>query len=83
MTGFGILPDPAAPLSPDEARSAFAAILDGQAGDAGAVMAAIAMLTVLCGRPSAGVGVLCLAVAGILIADPWLSATPGYCTFTA
>lgn len=34
MTGFGILPDPAAPLSPDEARSAFAAILDGQAGDA-------------------------------------------------
>ncbi|WP_448711747.1 ComEC/Rec2 family competence protein [Microbacterium profundi] len=43
-----------------------------------AVMAAIAMLTVLCGRPSAGVGVLCLAVAGILIADPWLSATPGF-----
>lgn len=43
-----------------------------------AVMAAVAMLTLLCGRPSAGVGVLCLAVAGILIADPWLSATPGF-----
>ncbi|MDP3951635.1 ComEC/Rec2 family competence protein [Microbacterium sp.] len=43
-----------------------------------AVMAAVAMLTVLCGRPSAGLGVLCLAVAGILIADPWLSATPGF-----
>lgn len=43
-----------------------------------AVMAAVAMLTVLCGRPSAGVGVLCLAVAGILVADPWLAATPGF-----
>ncbi|MDQ0645786.1 ComEC/Rec2 family competence protein [Microbacterium murale] len=43
-----------------------------------AVMAAVAMLTVLCGRPSAGLGVLCLAVAAILIADPWLAATPGF-----
>lgn len=43
-----------------------------------AVMAAVAMVTVLCGRPSAGLGVLCLAVAGILIADPWLSGTPGF-----
>lgn len=43
-----------------------------------AVMAALAMLTVLCGRPGAGLGVLCLAVSGILIADPWLSATPGF-----
>lgn len=42
------------------------------------VMAALAMLTLLCGRPSAGLGVLCLAVTGILIADPWLSATPGF-----
>lgn len=43
-----------------------------------AVMAGLAMLTLLCGRPSAGVGVLCLAVVGILIADPWLAATPGF-----
>lgn len=42
------------------------------------VMAALAMLALLCGRPSAGVGVLCLAVAGILISDPWLAATPGF-----
>ncbi|MGM7696594.1 ComEC/Rec2 family competence protein [Microbacterium sp. A84] len=43
-----------------------------------AVMAGLAMLTLLCGRPSAGVGVLCLAVVGILVADPWLAATPGF-----
>lgn len=43
-----------------------------------AVMAGLAMLTLLCGRPSAGVGVLCLAVVGILISDPWLAATPGF-----
>lgn len=43
-----------------------------------AVMAGFAMLTLLCGRPSAGVGVLCLAVVGILVADPWLAATPGF-----
>ncbi|GAB3633596.1 ComEC/Rec2 family competence protein [Microbacterium shaanxiense] len=43
-----------------------------------AVMAATAMLAVLCGRPSAGVGVLCLAATGILIVDPWLAATPGF-----
>lgn len=42
------------------------------------VMAALAMLTLLCGRPSAGVGVLCLAVTGILISDPWLATTPGF-----
>ncbi|MGP6178006.1 ComEC/Rec2 family competence protein [Microbacterium sp. A196] len=42
------------------------------------VMAALAMLTLLCGRPGAGVGVLCLAAAGILISDPWLAATPGF-----
>lgn len=42
------------------------------------VMAALAMLTLLCGRPSAGVGVLCLAVTGILITDPWLATTPGF-----
>lgn len=42
------------------------------------VMAALAMLTLLCGMPSAGVGVLCLAVTGILISDPWLATTPGF-----
>lgn len=42
------------------------------------VMAALVMLTLLCGRPSAGVGVLCLAVTGILISDPWLATTPGF-----
>ncbi|HCS60301.1 MAG TPA: hypothetical protein DIW46_02735 [Microbacterium sp.] len=43
-----------------------------------ATMAGLAMLTLMCGRPSAGVGVLCLAVVGILVADPWLAATPGF-----
>ena len=43
-----------------------------------ATMAGLAMVTLLCGRPSAGVGVLCLAVVGILIVDPWLAATPGF-----
>ncbi len=43
-----------------------------------AVMAGLAMLTVLLGRPSAGVSVLCLAVTGILLTDPWLAASPGF-----
>lgn len=43
-----------------------------------AVMAAVGMLTVLLGKPSAGAGILSLCVAGILIADPWLAATPGF-----
>ncbi|WP_300266489.1 ComEC/Rec2 family competence protein [Microbacterium sp.] len=43
-----------------------------------ATMAGLVMLTLMCGRPSAGVGVLCLAVVGILIADPWLAATAGF-----
>lgn len=42
------------------------------------VMAALAMLTVLLGRPSAGLGMLSLAVCGILLADPWLAASPGF-----
>lgn len=42
------------------------------------VMAGLALITMLCGRPGAGVGVLCLAVVGILISDPWLAATPGF-----
>lgn len=42
------------------------------------VMAGIAMLTVLLGRPSAGAGLLALSSVGILIADPWLAATPGF-----
>lgn len=42
------------------------------------VMAALAMLTLLIGRPSAGLAMLSLAVCGLLIADPWLAATPGF-----
>lgn len=42
------------------------------------VMAALAMLTVLLGQPSAGLAMLSLAVCGLLIADPWLAATPGF-----
>jgi competence protein ComEC len=36
------------------------------------------MLTVLLGRPSAGLAMLSLAVCGLLVADPWLAATPGF-----
>lgn len=43
-----------------------------------AVMAGFAMLTVLLGRPRAGIGVLAACVSGILIVDPWLAATPGF-----
>ena len=43
-----------------------------------ATMSGLGMLSVLLGRPSAGVSVLCLAVTGILVADPWLAATPGF-----
>ncbi|MEV4738430.1 MULTISPECIES: ComEC/Rec2 family competence protein [unclassified Microbacterium] len=42
------------------------------------VMAGVAMLTILLGRPSAGAGMLALSATGILIADPWLAATPGF-----
>ncbi len=42
------------------------------------VMAAVGMLTVLLGRPSAGAGMLSLCATGILLADPWLAATPGF-----
>ncbi|MGF2947822.1 ComEC/Rec2 family competence protein [Microbacterium alcoholitolerans] len=42
------------------------------------VMAALAMLTVLLGRPSAGLAMLSLAVCALLIVDPWLAATPGF-----
>jgi competence protein ComEC len=42
------------------------------------VMAALAMLSVLLGRPSAGLGMLSLAVCGLLVVDPWLAATPGF-----
>ena len=42
------------------------------------VMAAVGMLAVLSGKPSAGAGVLSLCAAGILLADPWLAATPGF-----
>lgn len=43
-----------------------------------AVMAGVAMLSVLLGRPSAGAGMLALCAAGILVADPWLASTPGF-----
>jgi len=43
-----------------------------------AVMAAAAMVSVLVGRPSAGLAMLSLAVCGLLISDPWLAATPGF-----
>ena len=43
-----------------------------------AVMAAVGMLTVLLGRPSAGLGMLSLCAAGILVIDPWLAAAPGF-----
>lgn len=42
------------------------------------VMAGVAMLTVLLGRPSAGAGLLALCATMILLADPWLAATPGF-----
>ena len=43
-----------------------------------AAMAAIAMLGVLLGRIGAGVSLLTIAVAGILIADPWLCSSLGF-----
>lgn len=42
------------------------------------VMAGVAMLAILLGRPSAGAGLLSLSAIGILIADPWLATTPGF-----
>jgi competence protein ComEC len=43
-----------------------------------AVVAGVAMLTVLLGRPRAGAAMLALCVIGILVVDPWLAATPGF-----
>lgn len=42
------------------------------------VVAGMAMLTVLLGRPRAGAAMLALCVVAILVADPWLAATPGF-----
>lgn len=42
------------------------------------VMTALAMLSLLLGRPSAGMAMLSLAVVTILLVDPWLAATPGF-----
>jgi competence protein ComEC len=42
------------------------------------VMAAIAMLAVLLGRPGAGMSILSLAVAALLVADPWLAGSLGF-----
>lgn len=43
-----------------------------------AVVAYVAMITVLLGRPRAGAAMLALCVVGILVADPWLAATAGF-----
>ncbi|WP_217184221.1 ComEC/Rec2 family competence protein [Streptomyces sp. AC495_CC817] len=43
-----------------------------------AVMAGVSMLAVLLGRPSAGAGLLAASASGIIVADPWLAATPGF-----
>ncbi|MFB8147249.1 ComEC/Rec2 family competence protein [Microbacterium sp. NPDC056003] len=42
------------------------------------VMAAIAMSAVLLGRPGAGMSILSLAVAVLLVADPWLAGSLGF-----
>ncbi|WP_345802659.1 ComEC/Rec2 family competence protein [Microbacterium sp. AZCO] len=47
-----------------------------------AAMAAVAMLAVAVGRPAVGVAVLCLAVAGLLAFDPWLSTSLGFALST-
>ncbi|BDV30725.1 ComEC/Rec2 family competence protein [Microbacterium terricola] len=43
-----------------------------------AAMASIAMLGVTLGRPAAGTSILCLAVAVLLVTDPWLSTSLGF-----
>ncbi|GAA1952056.1 ComEC/Rec2 family competence protein [Microbacterium deminutum] len=48
-----------------------------------AVMAAVAMLGVLLGRTTAGMAILSLAVAVLLVADPWLSASLGFALSSA
>lgn len=42
------------------------------------VMAGVAMMAVMLGRPSAGAGLLALSATGILLADPWLAANAGF-----
>lgn len=41
-------------------------------------MASVAMITVLIGRPAAGLSVLCLAVTVLIVGDPWLAASLGF-----
>jgi competence protein ComEC len=43
-----------------------------------AAMAAITMITVLLGRPGAGVATLSIAIAALLIGDPWLAGSLGF-----
>uniref|UniRef100_UPI0035ADCF63 ComEC/Rec2 family competence protein n=1 Tax=Microbacterium sp. TaxID=51671 RepID=UPI0035ADCF63 len=43
-----------------------------------AAMAAVAMLGVLLGRPGAGIAVLSLCVAVLMVADPWLAGSLGF-----
>jgi len=42
------------------------------------VMAGVAMMALMLGRPSAGAGMLALSATGILLVDPWLAASPGF-----
>ena len=48
-----------------------------------AVMAAVAMLAVVLGRPAVGIAVLCLAVTALLVGDPWLATSLGFALSTA
>lgn len=43
-----------------------------------AVMAAVALVAVGIGRPARGVPLLCVAVIGLLIADPWMARSYGF-----
>ncbi len=43
-----------------------------------AVMAGVAMLALLLGRAAAGLGVLCLSVAVLVVLDPWLALEVGF-----
>ncbi|MGC5223204.1 ComEC/Rec2 family competence protein [Micromonospora sp. DT81.3] len=44
-----------------------------------AAMAAVGMLAVLLGRTGAGLAVLCAAVIVLLVSDPWLGGSLGFC----
>ncbi|WP_344067098.1 ComEC/Rec2 family competence protein [Microbacterium pumilum] len=48
-----------------------------------ATMAAVAMVSVLLGRPGAGMAILSLAVTILVVADPWLAASLGFALSSA